>query len=394
MTVMCGMLICALISTAFLFAPGAHAAPVTLNVTGWVADRDREIIAVFAEKEPSIEVNYMNLFGGDQLLVQLAGGSGPDVMVLSWAYSGEFMRSGLLFDLTGLMERDGVDPADFYPPSLAAGQYNGRQYSLPASAGGQPMYVNLDLFEQAGVPLPGESWTWDDLLADARKLARMEGDVVAQAGLANITSYATYFNALYSHGGRVLTDDFNTVVVDSPATREAFRTLQQLALLPGVGVASAAPFLEGKAGMSFYPSDAAASAMAGLRTTSVLSPLGPAGRTLVGGTHQIAINAQTLNLEAAWTFVKFYVSPEAQVVPMRQGYVPVNRRSLSLAPVTHDIDIIIRQIDNSYQPTNHLWGEVTAAFGEAVAALYALERSPEAAAIGLQQRLEAAWAQR
>ena len=159
-------------------------------------------------------------------------------------------------------------------------------------------------------------------------------------------------------------------------------------------MAGTAPFLDGKAGMSFYPSDAAATAMQDLQTTSVLSPLGPDGRTLVGGSHQIAMNPLSSNLEAAWKFVKFYTSPEAQTIPMRQGYVPVNRRSLTMVPVSHDIDVIIQQIDNSYQPTNHRWGELTSAFGEAMSALYALDLSPEAAAIGLQQRLEAAWSHR
>ncbi len=73
-----------------------------------------------------------------------------------------------------------------------------------------------------------------------------------------------------------------------------------------------------------------------------MSPLGPGGQTLVGGSHQIAINSQSENVEAAWTFAKFYTGTEAQAIPLQQGYPSVRKSSLSLVPIDETMEIIAR----------------------------------------------------
>ena len=77
-------------------------------------------------------------------------------------------------------------------------------------------FYNTDMFEAAGVPLPEDGWTWEQMVEAARKLTIKEGDVTTQYGIdgSNFNWWAMAVPAIRGHGGEVV-DESGKVVVDS-----------------------------------------------------------------------------------------------------------------------------------------------------------------------------------
>lgn len=106
----------------------------------------------------------------------LAGGSPPDVMRINDDFVRGFSEQGALLDLRPYIEKDKVDTSQFAK----------EVYEFPKQTDGshtawvigyQPrlIFYNVDLFKQAGVPLPpttwtSDNWTWDAFADRAKKL--------------------------------------------------------------------------------------------------------------------------------------------------------------------------------------------------------------------------------
>jgi len=93
----------------------------------------------------------------------------PDVLRVPFALYGELARSGLLLPLDRRMEEDGYEAEQFYPPVIdtlrEAG--GGELFGLANEFESQAVFVNPELFEQHGVPLPQGAMTWEELLQTA-----------------------------------------------------------------------------------------------------------------------------------------------------------------------------------------------------------------------------------
>ncbi|WP_410789144.1 ABC transporter substrate-binding protein [Kribbella sp. C-35] len=106
----------------------------------------------------------------------IAGGSPPDVMRINDDFVRGFSQQGALLDLKPYIEKDKLDTS----------QYAKETFEFPLQPDGshtawvlgyQPrlIFYNVDLFKQAGVPLPpttwsSAGWTWPDFEAAAKKL--------------------------------------------------------------------------------------------------------------------------------------------------------------------------------------------------------------------------------
>lgn len=82
---------------------------------------------------------------------------------------GEFVKSGLALDMTKYYSQYKWD-GRFLPVALSfSKQYPGGQFGIPSTFQGEAIYYDKALFQKAGIT--AEPKTYDDLVADAEKLA-------------------------------------------------------------------------------------------------------------------------------------------------------------------------------------------------------------------------------
>jgi raffinose/stachyose/melibiose transport system substrate-binding protein len=105
-----------------------------------------------------------------KLNTDLQSGQVPDIFQ-SWGGSGlaEQAEAGLLLDITEYLDADdGSWRNSFAPGALAVFSVDGKNYGVPWDMGMVSCWYNKDLFEQAGIEAPPE--TWEDFLADVQIL--------------------------------------------------------------------------------------------------------------------------------------------------------------------------------------------------------------------------------
>ncbi|WP_035698505.1 extracellular solute-binding protein, partial [Glycomyces tenuis] len=106
----------------------------------------------------------------------------PDVFALGGAKPQEYGELGALLDLSTVSEQLG---SSAYPDfSLTSATVDDTLYGLPTGGNATAAFINVGIFEQAGVPLPQEGWTWDDLVAAAGQ--------IGSAGLTNESGNPIY----------------------------------------------------------------------------------------------------------------------------------------------------------------------------------------------------------
>lgn len=133
----------------------------------------------FMETHPDIKVEIYSEPWNDYFTkMQTLWASGdsaaiPDVLFL-WP-TPRYAADGVLENLDPWIEKAGYDLADYWPALLESAMYDGSVYGFPRDISVEVLYYNKDIFDEAGVAYPDDTWTWDDLLAAAEKLTVVEG---------------------------------------------------------------------------------------------------------------------------------------------------------------------------------------------------------------------------
>lgn len=167
----------------------------------------RDLIAQF-ESKYDVTVDLEVLPYSDLVtstLNRLSGGNAPDVARLT-------SLTDFRDDLLQLSPYLGDDYADqFLPgPLQAARDADDNLIAVPSDLTMNGPFINVDLFEKAGVPIPDE-WTWDEMLAAAKKVKQATGTPYAfamdKSGHRLSTILSQYDTYLLSQDGNALDVD-------------------------------------------------------------------------------------------------------------------------------------------------------------------------------------------
>lgn len=165
---------------------------ITLEMSWWGDDNRAalfaEVIDLFEAEHPNITVKETPVGSPDDLFNRLAtdfGGGGstaPDVFALGGAKPQEYGEVGALLDLAEVGE---IVEIDKYPEiSTTSATVDGVLYGLPTGGNATAAFVNTDILASAGIDVPDEGWTWDDLIEIAND--------VSAAGLTNSAGQPVY----------------------------------------------------------------------------------------------------------------------------------------------------------------------------------------------------------
>lgn len=134
-------------------------------------------IAAFEAKHPNIQVEYFMPGGHDdfwrRLSVAVASGVGPDVVRSKDYFMTELAARGALLQLDPYIERDWAEIDWSADPLFARrvkthASYEGKTYGLPFHVWWSMFHYNKRLLDEAGLGRPPE--TWDELRQWAEKL--------------------------------------------------------------------------------------------------------------------------------------------------------------------------------------------------------------------------------
>ena len=120
----------------------------------------------------------------------------PDILNLN-AYA-SFAKDGLLYDSDAVLP-DTVK-SDILETFVKYGTYDGKFYGFPDLSSARALFYNTDLFSKAGITAPPK--TWDELAADAKKVAALgDGNVGYALPLGPEESQGEFSMWLFNNGG-------------------------------------------------------------------------------------------------------------------------------------------------------------------------------------------------
>ncbi|MEV4178736.1 extracellular solute-binding protein [Nonomuraea sp. NPDC049709] len=280
------------------------------------------LIKEFQAKYPQVKVNYVNV-PSDQAQNQFqtaaqAGTGAPDVIRSEVAWTSQFASLGYLQPLDGSRAVD--KPEDFLPGPLSSTKFNGKTYAVPQVTDTLALIYNKRLLKEAGHEEPPKT------IAELKQTAL---DVKAKTGVAGLAlNVDSYFLLpfMYGEGGDLLDVANKKIVVNSPANVKAMETVSDLissgaAPKPATteSYANAMTALkEGKAAMIYNGPWALSEIYQGKefkdKANLGIAPV-PAGSVKAAaptGGWNLAIYAGSKNIPAAYEFVRFMTTVEAQ----------------------------------------------------------------------------------
>ncbi|MFZ5825631.1 MAG: extracellular solute-binding protein [Bacillota bacterium] len=298
------------------------------------------VIPAFQKKYPHITVkSVVQPYDGlhDSLITAAASGTAPDLFRMDIVWTPEFAKLGALEALDGY-EGFAALKDSVFPGPLATNAYKGKYYGLPLNTNTQVMVYNPDFLKEAGLSAPPK--TIDEF---KQYLNAFKGKD-EKYGLALGGTYPWQMLPFFwSLGGQITSPDYTKAsgFVNSAASVEALQTLSDLhkagALAPsmlGGQPSSWDGYKAGKYGAVLEGPWFFAIMQNELKGKLQGAPL-PAGKggslSVVGG-ENIVMFKSSKNKDAAWKFIQFSLSDEAQTAMAKTGQMPVTK-SASASPV-------------------------------------------------------------
>lgn len=323
-------------------AADADAAAAELSFMTWwlpplvIGTAVENAIAEFNENNPGIVATIEPNPGAPDAQLQkwqtmLASGSPPDVSLMRPHYHTAFASRGAFLPVDELLDNaDGVQRDDFWPQTLERLSWGGQLWGLAAEIWFSMVFLNLDLFEEAGVEPPGDDWTWDDFLQIASQLTSGEG-VNKQFGSDSLSGW--WVQMVRAWGGEVLDESETTCLVDTAPAPEAIQWVADLTLEHGVAPNAEemadqnifSLFETGRVGMfesaNWYLGEAMNKFQG--NWTVAPNPVGPANRASIVQGANYAIFKETDHPDEAWQLMlDMSVGNGQQVILSETGNFP------------------------------------------------------------------------
>ncbi len=369
------------------------------------------LAAEFMKRNPGIEIKFRAPAasydeGHQQMLRSAVTNQLPDLYYAGYHLLGEMARTlerrGQIVDLAPLIKSEAPNfvSSNFALRMMSLSQVDGKQYGLAFNASSPIMYFNTDLVRRAGGDPRNMPTTWDGLIALAGKIRALSPDINGMSYDVHAWPDDWLFQGLiYQQGGKLVEPGTKKAGFNNSVGLGALKTARRFVTEGGMQLVdwdqSRQQFGAGKTGILFTtPAHLKiVTDMIGgkFEWGTARFPLDnkDAGGVPTGGNAVVVLTKDVAKQKAAWEFVKFVTSAEAQktVVEMT-GYLPTNQRALGadyLAPFydkNPNFRTATTQIDKSLPWGGYPGGQsvrIWRAQRDVVASVMRGEKTPEAA---------------
>jgi multiple sugar transport system substrate-binding protein len=350
-------------------------------------------------------------------LMQRSESTAPDVLYEDSFRISSDVQAGYLRPLDDYLAK-WPDWAQYFDPAKQAGRAeDGKTYGVLMGTDTRGLWYNKELLGQAGLPVPWQPKSWEDVLAAARQIkAKVPGvipfNIYSGKPMGEASSMQGFEMLLYGTGQKLYNPDTNRWIASSPGTTDSFRFIQtvfeeglapkpQQALNPNFGTVVATDLLpKGKLAIaldgSWLPQSWLESSQKpwpewsqALATTPMPTQNGqPPGRVSMSGGWTLAISAKSRNPDAAWKLIELALNKEnstyldviaSQIAPRRD--VAAEAQYLESNPtVKFWTDLV--EVTN-YRPTYGAYPQISNEITAGMEAVMTGQASPEEAATDL-----------
>lgn len=322
-------------------------APKGANLSGKLVDGS---ISAYQKQHAGVKVNVTS-YTGDQagatkLTQAVQGGNTVDIFSVSSDLLPLLVKQNLVAPIDDYLTAS--DKSDFYPAMLNAVATNGKHYAWPKWVPPVGMYLNLDIFKERGIDVPGDDWTYEDFVNIAQRLTftRSNGQkVYGYTGVIDPGVVNTW-PIIMSDGAFPLNQDNTKYTFNSP---EGISGLQKLVDLvhkykvtpPDFGTQTVSDLTTGFSQQKIYamysePSGSAATYQSlNMNFTVKPMPIGATGKHVTaGGIGLVAVASMSdqNKLKVAMDLGHYFTS--AEVAHDVSGYylAPGSRKSVTVGP--------------------------------------------------------------
>ncbi|MCC6627635.1 MAG: sugar ABC transporter substrate-binding protein [Chloroflexi bacterium] len=309
-------------------AGGAAAVTLRLHARAGVEDEMfNKMLPKFEAANPGVTF-VQEVFPGGEYLQKLqtlaAGGTIGDVLQLftSDASYMLFFVGGTLASIDNYLKADNVDLNQWYKYSIDACRVDGKMGGLPFKSHPSRvgLFYNADLVQKAGLSVPTNDWTYDQLTEAAQKLNKPP-DTFAFSHPWRDISYYPIMGRMY--GGDFYAPDGKSTVLDKPESQQGWAwhydmmnrhkvTLNPIQTAP----TPSDVFVSGKLALfrANVGTKAAFARIADFKWGMVLAPKGPTGnRGSLAETDVEAMTSASKNPDKAWALLKLLTGKEAGI---------------------------------------------------------------------------------
>jgi multiple sugar transport system substrate-binding protein len=326
-------------------APPAPAAEVKIQFMMWAwspenEKYERDRVDMFNKSQKGVVVDPVILPYDDlwtKLDILVASGEAPDTVWYDYAAypliaKGQFIDLKSYVQLVPDMLNDAVYDQNFWPPAKMLGDE--QMISLPIGGEGMNLFYNRNLLDAGSQAYPTDDMTWDEYLAVAKKLTKVEGGKTTQFGtsLGNMMAWWAWPMLLQGRGIDIVDSRTKPTkcLLNSPEAIESLQFLQDMVFKDKVAPDPAQASVLADQGGDFGSGKVAlfvdgAWDIVGFRNIDrfkwdiALLPKGPKGRFSpfwIGGP---MISKSSKNPDQAWAWLRWTAEKDGQEFMAKSG---------------------------------------------------------------------------
>jgi len=330
---------------------GVNGDAVRKVVNKYNASQSKYYVEAVSQPDYDATINKLN--------TSLAGGELPNAVQVYDIGTQRMIDTKKIVPVQDLIDRDKLDIIKDLEPAVAS-YYTiaGKLYSMPFNSSAPVMYFDKTAFKEVGLDTSKRIWTYDEVVAAAKALTKMdaEGKVIRHG--IGFTLYSWILEeelatqgALFAYPANGRQGRAEKLVFNGP---EAVKWLELLKSTIDAGsgesfgidggansAARDAAFVTGEACITFnsiaslrgYIKSAKDSGKGvDVGVAYIPRPAGAPGGVIIGGASLWITNTGTADQQAgAWDFVKFASSPESQAFfASNTGYYPTRKAAYAV----------------------------------------------------------------
>lgn len=279
-------------------------------------------VTVIPESDYSSKLNQMVSTGDDS----------ADIYVIWENDIANFAKAGGIIPMDDYLKNSSIQTGDFIDAVSSLSSGLGGTYGLPWCAATELLFYNKDMFDAAGIPYPGNDWSYEDYKSTAEKLTKKKADGTTEQYGSALPNTQTWWAGIGGAGDKVYDPSKGEMVIGDGAVSfvSDVAAMAKNGIMPEPSSDTADIFASGKAAMSWQGSWNIGTYGSGLPFQWDIATI-PTDKVKYNTLHTgfYSINAKSKNQDAAFRVIEYLMGEEGQTINSKASGNPSAIKSIA-----------------------------------------------------------------